>query len=195
MMNSKIKKTFDTIKLSDESDAEIKALLTAKLYENENKNEMENLTMIKPKKYRLLLIATILSLGLVGFTFGTQAIKLLTGVNYERGKNFTSIEMGYENEPFEIREDKVFFVLNEENIDITNQISEDDYYKYEYTDENGYKQIVIIGGSIEDVGFNIYLFDNNGISLASSGQYNPIDDNMTAPIWIQKADRELNKFR
>ena len=191
MMTSKIGKVFDKVSLSNKRDDEIKACLIYKLSENEN--EKENLIMIKPKKYRVLLIAciAILSLGLMGFTFGNQIIELVTGVNYEQGKDFVSMEMGYEQKPVEIRQDRVFFILNEEDIDITDEISEDTFYQYEYTDENGNKQIIIIGGTIENIGFNVYLFNGDGELLGSSGQYNPIDDEGNKPKWLEKADKEI----
>lgn len=182
-MKSNIEKVFDKITLDDKRDAEIKLLLNSKLSEKEN--------YMKLKKSRVLAIALIavLSLGLMGFTYGNQIVELLTGVKYEKGKNFVSMELGFRNDPIEIVEDRVFFVLNEENIDITDEISQEDYYQYEYTDENGLKQIIIVGGTIEDIGFNAYLFDSNGDRMGSSGMYNQIDGNQ--PKWLEKAEKEI----
>jgi hypothetical protein len=64
-----------------------------------------------------IAVAVVLSLTLVGFTYGSQIIQLLGGGHFEEGKdsngdNYASMDAGFVNDPVEVRDGQIYFVLD-----------------------------------------------------------------------------------
>ena len=76
-----------------------------------------------------------------------------TTINYDdaNAKDYYSVEDG-----------RLYFVFNDIKQDITDECSEDDYFKYEYTDEDSYRHVIIVGGTVDNPGWAEYIFDNDG---------------------------------
>ena len=76
-----------------------------------------------------------------------------TTINYDdaNAKDYYSVEDG-----------RLYFVFNDIKRDITDACSEDDYFKYEYTDEDSYRHVIIVGGTVDNPGWAEYIFDKDG---------------------------------
>ncbi|MBQ9200177.1 MAG: hypothetical protein IJ141_08370 [Lachnospiraceae bacterium] len=76
-----------------------------------------------------------------------------TTINYDdaNAKDYYSVEDG-----------RLYFVFNDIKQDITDECSEDDYFKYEYTDEDSYRHVIIVGGTVDNPGWAEYIFDKDG---------------------------------
>jgi hypothetical protein len=130
----------------------------------------------------------VLSLTLVGFAYGDQIIQLLGGGYIEEGKdanggNYISIDTGFVNDPIEVRDGQIYFVLDGSNTNITDQCSEKTYYQYETVDNDGYRHVVLIGGIPDNVGMAEYIWDANGTFKGSNASYNSREE----PAWLASA--------
>lgn len=76
-----------------------------------------------------------------------------TTINYDdaNAKDYYSVENG-----------RLYFVFNDIKQDITDECSEDDYFKYEYTDEDSYRHVIIVGGTVDNPGWAEFMFDKDG---------------------------------
>jgi len=63
-----------------------------------------------------------------------------------------------------VKDGRLYFVLGEEWIDITDKCSATDYYRHEIVHENGVKEVVVVGGVPEThkYGWIVYLYDPEG---------------------------------
>lgn len=134
----------------------------------------------------------VLSLALVGFAYGNQIIQLLGGGHIEEGKdangdNYISIDTGFVNDPIEVRDGQIYFVLDGSNTNITDKCSEKTYYQYETVDHNGYRHVVLIGGTPDDVGMAEYIWDASGTFRGSNASYNASEE----PAWLTSAREAL----
>lgn len=66
-----------------------------------------------------------------------------------------------------IKENKMYFITEEKEIDITNQCSSKNYFRYDVTDKDGIKHIIFAGGTIETAGWAEFVFDSDGTYLTN----------------------------
>lgn len=193
-MKYNFKRTFDGVKLADKRQEEIKSELSSHLLEKQKEKLFMNEKTYSFKKHRVFIIAvvTLLALSLVGFSYGNQIIKLLGGGNIEQGKsdngdNFVSMDTGFVSDPVRIEDGKIYFILDGSNTNITNQCSESSYFKYETTNEAGYRNVVVIGGTADNIGMAEFVWDENGEFKGSNASYNTEEE----PEWLKLATKEL----
>lgn len=140
----------------------------------------------------VVIAVFVLSLVLVGFAYGNNIIQLLSGGHIKEGKDangdsYSSISTGFMNDPVEVLDDQIYFVLDGSNINITDQCSEKTYYKYETVDNDGYRHVILIGGTPDDVGMAEYIWNSNGILKGSVTSYNGDEE----PAWLASAREAL----
>lgn len=193
-MKYDFKRTFDGVKLTDKRQEEIKSALSSRLLERKKENLFMNQNKYSFKKKRVLVIAvvTLLALSLAGFAYGNQIIKLLGGGNIEQGKNesgdsFISMDTGFVSDPVRIEDEQIYFILDGSDTNITNQCSESSYFKYETTNEAGYRSVVVIGGTADNIGMAEFVWDENGKFKGSNASYNAEEE----PEWLKLATKEL----
>ena len=63
---------------------------------------------------------------------------------------------------YAVEDNRLYFVINGTKKDITDECNENDYFKYEYIDEDSYKHVIIVGGTVENPGWSEYIFDKDG---------------------------------
>ena len=143
-----------------------------------------------------LAAALMLSLGIVAYSAG-QAI-FGWGGNMEIRSEKTA--GGIENtvyvhtdsltEPVSFENGRMYFIVNDEHIDITDQVSETEPYIYQFTDEENVLHYWIIGKNgpeLEHYGFAEYLHPSESEWTAG---YVARTNGNTAP-WLDKAKEEL----
>ena len=98
------------------------------------------------------------------------------------------------NDPVEISDGRMIFIVNNENIDITDQISETDAFRYEYVDEEGNIHFWLVGlnsDNIEKFGYAEYIKDPSGTWAGGySARVNTEADGSTSAQWLEKAKSE-----
>ena len=87
---------------------------------------------------------------------------------------------------------RLYLNLNDEKTDITDQCSETDYYRKDYTDSEGNKHVLIAGGTVESYGWAEYIFNSEGKYIFNTMNI-PTDetDPKDVPAWFTKAEKDL----
>ena len=97
-------------------------------------------------------------------------------------------------EPVKIDDGKIYFVVNDEKIDITDKISETTAFEYEYTDDEGNTRIWLVGlnsDNIKDYGYAEYIKNIDGDWTGGySARVNIESDGKTNAEWLENAKSE-----
>ena len=80
----------------------------------------------------------------------------------------TDDQIGY----YEVEDDKLYFVLGDEKKDITDLCDEASAYRHTFTDEEGMRHEIAVGGGVENPAWVEYVFDKDGnnVFALSSGE-------------------------
>ena len=112
----------------------------------------------------------------------------------EEGNNIstTSYNTSDATAPAEYKEGQLWFTANGENIDITEQVSEDRAFTYKYTDGQGITHYLIVGGAPETFGYAEFMREETGTQewisgYSSSGKVGE----SISPDWLKNAKAEL----
>jgi len=192
-MKSNYKRTFDAVNLSPERQNQMRTELFSRFSEKQKEDNTMNIKSIsKPRKAFIVVAAMLAFTLLVGFTFGNQIIQLLGGGRIETGtdgdgNSYTSIDMGFEADPVEIRDGQVYFVLDSSDENITDYCTETTYYQYEQIADNGYRHVVAIGGTPDNLGWAEFVWDESGDFIGGNATTNEAN----APIWLAHAQEAL----
>ena len=143
-----------------------------------------------------LAAALMLSLGIVAYSAG-QAI-FGWGGNMEIRSEKTA--GGIENtvyvhtddltEPVSFENGRMYFIVNDEHIDITDQVSETEPFLYQYTDEEGVLHYWIIGKNGPESKLYGYAEYVHPPESEWTGGYVARTNGNTAP-WLEKGKQEL----
>ena len=157
----------------------------------------ERIVHMNKKRFLTFALAAVLILAL-GITAYGGRVLFGWGGNMEIRSEQTS--SGIENtvyvhtenmtQPVSFEDGRMIFVVNDEHIDITDQVSETQPYIYHYSDEEGVIHYWIIGKNgpePEHYGFAEYLQPSDGVWTAG---YVARTNNNTAP-WLEKARETL----
>jgi hypothetical protein len=171
----------------------------AQVHEGETKSKLQKETgilKIKPNrklKIAAIAAATVLAVSmLVGFAYGNQIIQRLGGGKIETGKDsasrdFASISSGFEFDPAEVRDGQIYFILDGSDTNITSYCSETAYYQYEQVTDDGYQHIIIVGGTVDNIGWAEFVLDTDGGLSGSNATYNSVAE----PQWLTSARQKL----
>lgn len=192
-MKEQFRRTFDSVKMPAEHKEEIRAKLSSRIESYREENVKVNK---KIRRSRLLLVAAILAAAMVtaGFAFGDQVITLLGGGSIvsgvdENGMDVVSVDTGFSADPVLVAEDQIYFVLDDSYENITDQCSETDYYQYEHTDEDGTRHVVLVGGTIDCLGWAEFVWDADGAPIGSNAT---LPDG-TEPEWLTRGREALGR--
>ena len=138
-----------------------------------------------------LAAALILALGITAYggrvLFGWGGNMEIRSEQTDSGiKNSVYVHTENMTQPVSFEDGRMIFIVNDEHVDITDQVSETQPYIYHYSDEEGVIHYWIIGKNgpePEHYGFAEYLQPSDGVWTA--GYVARTNDN-TAP-WLEKA--------
>lgn len=186
MMKDNYKRTFDAIHLPEERQKEIRSTLSSY-----TPNKEENILKKKFKLNSVIAATLLLFLVLSGFAFGDKVIHLLGGGQLKEGKDengnsFVSMDMGFATNPVDISNGNIFFILDDSNLNITEQCSDKTYFQYENIDENGIRHVVVVGGTPENIGWAEFVWDEEG-NLSNNATYSGEKE----PEWLIRAKEVL----
>ncbi len=143
----------------------------------------------------------VLSLGVLTYAYGEQIVREVLGwggnmkmteaVNAENGETEKTVTVMTESlmDPVEIEDGKLYLVVNDEHIDITESVSETEPYLYEYTDQDGYVHYWIIGlngPELEHYGYGEYIKDTGGTWIAGYTARINLDPDRELPEWLSQ---------
>ena len=183
------------------------------LHASENITLEENRNMKKsfrpPRKLGTVCVcaAMILALGVAAYAYGIEVSHRILGWgnNFEitqgfdeNGENTTVPVLHTDNltDPVVVTEGKMLFVVNDEKIDITSQISQSEAFRYEYTDDEGNTHFWFVGlnsDEMENYGYAEYIKDSAGEWAGGySARVNIEADGSTSAQWLETAKSDLN---
>ena len=154
-----------------------------------------------------LCIAAMLALGATAYAHGEEIITHIFGWSSNLEITETCDENGDISsvsilktddltDPVMISDNRMFFVVNDENIDITDQISQQEAFHYEYDDEDGNTHIWLVGLTSDDpenYGYAEYIMSPDGTWKGGySARVNIDADGSTAARWLENAKGELD---
>lgn len=184
------------------------------LHASENINLEENMNTEKSFRPSQKLVsicvcaAMMLAMGVVAYAYGVEIInriwgwgnnfEITQGIN-ENGENTTTSILYTENltDPVVVSKGKMLFIVNNEKIDITDQVSPNEAFRYEYTDDEGNIHFWLVGlnsDEIENYGYAEYIKDANGEWAGGySARVNQEADGSTSAQWLEiaKSDMEI----
>ncbi|MDR2569319.1 MAG: hypothetical protein LBD23_03345 [Oscillospiraceae bacterium] len=198
-MQSNYKQTFDAVNMSQETQKRIRSELSARFIENHKEDNIVSIKSRSTKKIITGLVAAVVVLSLttvVAFAYGSQIIELLGGghIEIEKSGNSSSVSMTISEadpDPVEVKDGRVYFILDGSNKDITEYCTESTYYQYEYIAENGYHHVFIVGGSPDNLGWAEFIWSEDGNILGSSAVFPPSTDMDQKPLWWENANETL----
>lgn len=157
------------------------------------------------KKILMLVLAAclVMGLGITAFAYGGAIVSRFFGWGNNMEVSTSTDEDGSEistvivhtdslTEPVQIRDGRMIFVVNEESIDITDKVSTEEAYQYEYKDADGITHFWLVGlleeGVLEHYGYAEYLKNDNGDWIGGySARINAEPDGHTAAQWLEIA--------
>ena len=195
-MENNYKRTFDAVNMPQERWEQIRAALSSHISEKRKDNDIMNTKSIAYRKPRVALIAAVIALSCIllagaAYAYGTQIIELLGGGRIESGKingtDYNSISTGFASDPVELREGRVYFLLDGSNMDITSYCTEETAYRYERITDDGYRHVVLVGGTPDNLGWAEFVWDENGNEVGGNATYN----SDKAPAWLNNEREKL----
>lgn len=98
-------------------------------------------------------------------------------------------------EPVRFENSRMYFIVNNEHIDITDKISQTEAFRYEYSDEEGNTHLWLVGLLSENpghYGYAEYIKDPSGEWIGGySARINTESDGRTEALWLETAKSEL----
>lgn len=175
-MNELYKAAIDKITISQETDQKIQNML----------NSATNNKKTYTHKKMLTASAVAATFALIIFAIPSTRTAIVNASEYFRRiimlSNDTQIEavqqsdntaVSIDSEALEldryvdISNNKIYFVLDDIRMDITEKCSDTTYFRYDMTDENGLKHIIFVGGTLDNAGWAEFIFDTDGTYLTN----------------------------
>ena len=181
----KYKKAFSVLHASETNDWE--ALMEQKTKKKSGKTAV-----------RLILVAAVICLMTV--TVSADSVRQLFGwggnMRIDQYEDGAEVRVYTENltEPVEIRDGRMYFIVNGENIDITDQVSQSKAFTYQYVDNQGITHDWVVGlnsENIENYGYAEYLKTDTWQG-GYSARVNINSDGTTDAQWLESWKTENN---
>ncbi|MDR2590878.1 MAG: hypothetical protein LBC71_07850 [Oscillospiraceae bacterium] len=198
-MKSNYKQTFDAVNMSQESQKRIRSELSAQIIENHKEDSIMSIKSRSTKRLITGLVAAVIALSfttVVAFAYGSQIIELLGSgqIEIERSGRGTSVSISIPDvgfNPVEVKDGRVYFILDGSNKDITEYCTESTYYQYEHIAENGYRHVIIVGGSPDNLGWAEYIWSEDSNIFGYTSVLPPNTDMDQKPLWWISANEAL----
>ena len=201
-MKSLYQQTFEQLRLSEEK----ARALRSELVSRGSGTETEEVNMKKKnflKRPVTLLAAALLvcALCVTAFAYGGELVlgiqQLISGGNIEQGVDESgvsysagSVDTANTTSPVELRDGRLYLVVNGEDIDITDECSYTEPYIYDCVGEDGLRHVFVIGGELDAIGWSEFIWGENGLPAGGSSKFGTSGGRADAP-WMDAAMDEL----
>lgn len=114
-----------------------------------------------------VLTVTVLAVGIVQMVVGYNGKLGVSWGEDDEGNPITqAFAYPYEMDIFELRDNSVWFIANDEEIEITSEISREQAWVYSYSDDSNITHYLVVGGAPENPGWGEFLRDADGDWIA-----------------------------
>lgn len=180
----KYKQAFSVLKSSD--DITLEELMMKK--EKQRMKKLKNIRITAACFVFLFVCTNGIAYAATGSTWISEILHFTTGNGSEvemiQNENSLSFSIQREEEKnrdyVSVENGRLYFVLDEKKEDVTEACSEKDYYKYEYTDDQQMRHVILIGGTPADPGWAELMFDKDGNYVFNQMNVNGTTD----PVWL-----------
>ena len=122
-----------------------------------------------------------------GFSINIEETYVKDENGVERKGVLADFTLGVDHEPFaQVKDGRLYFVLDGKWTDITDKCSENDYFRYEEKGANGNKVVIFVGGTPKDYGWCVAICNKD--ASCSSVDYSNGDK--TTRKWLKKAIKD-----
>lgn len=140
---------------------------TVELLNAENNSSNNN---VLKKRIIQRSVAIIISVAVVGVTtvFAEEIIKRFYGadgseIQYRETENERSVYIeNVHTDYVKVVNGRLYFVIDDIQIDVTDECSDTSYYRYEIKNADGSRNVIFVGGTIENAGWVELIFDSEG---------------------------------
>lgn len=165
-MEKRIKQTFGKIEMEERRKAEIRQMIAEKAGKSEKKHSWLRHAVCAAACMALLLALPSTRTGIVqaadyfvGLFHTANGSEIIYEENdHERTFTFEVMEEDY----LKVQDGRLYLTVGEECIDVTDRCSEDTWYRYEIANEDGGKNVILVGGTVEAPGWVELVFDADG---------------------------------
>lgn len=180
----KYKQAFSVLKSSD--DITLEELMMKK--EKQRMKKLKNIRIAAACFVFLFVCTNGIAYAATGSTWISEILHFTTGNGSEvemiQNENSLSFSIQREEEKnrdyVSVENGRLYFVLDEKKEDVTEACSEKNYYKYEYTDDQQMRHVILIGGTPADAGWAELMFDKDGNYVFNQMNVNGTTD----PVWL-----------
>ncbi|MDY4834580.1 MAG: hypothetical protein SO181_05440 [Frisingicoccus sp.] len=98
-------------------------------------------------------------------------------------------------DPVKIVNGRMYFIVNNEYIDITDHVSQTEAYAYDYVDMDGnthYWFIGLNGEELGNYGYGEYIKDSNGAWAGGYSARTNIEEDGSVPEWLERGKESIN---
>ena len=193
------RKMMQHIELSPAAEERIRQQLTARCAQREEKPEMKVKRIRKPMAIPAAavlccaLTVTALASGAIGRVY--HYVTNGATYHYENPDGtkgaVTTMDLDNLNAPAQAREGRLYLTANGQDLDITDQCSEQTPYLYDFTGADGLRHAFIIGGTPENFGWAEFLWDEEGLPEGGTAfnYLKPGSDTEWADWYLSGADQ------
>ena len=184
-MENQFKSTYSKIKIDDSRRTEIETVIGSK----KNKNAI----WIRSS----LAVAGLIAVLFIIPATRTEIVNAIISVFTANGQEITVEQLPNEsvvvvNEVDEkgyarVENDRLYLVVGDVKIDVTDQCSETEYYRYEIVNNDGSRNVIIIGGTINNPGWVELIFDSSGNYVTNHMCITGYDPQTNPCIWQEQA--------
>ena len=135
---------------------------------------------------------------ILGHVFGWgNNMEITTGID-ENSESYNEVRLHTENltPPVVQRGGRMIFIVNNESIDITGELSPTKAFRYDYTDTDGNTHVWLVGLVSDDTanyGYAEYIKRSDGTWLGGCSVGVSLDaDGRSSALWLESAKQELN---
>lgn len=124
-------------------------------------------------------------------------MEITTGID-ENGESYNEVRLHTENLTWPVvqRGGRMIFIVNNESIDITGELSQTKAFRYDYTDTDGNTHVWLLGLTSDDpenCGYAEYIKRADGTWLGGYSVGVSLDaDGRSSALWLESAKQELN---
>lgn len=206
-MQEQLREIYGQIKMPEECTRRIEKAMQEKEAEDARKVFTGNRYMPKPARAAAIVLVTAVLLllaegtvyawtgkGIVSRIVSFAGNAVFTEETDEKGNNISVGTLDTSNmaAPAEFKEGRLLFTANGENIDITEQVSGESAYIYDYRDGQGIIHYLIVGGEPESFGYAEFLYDETKNPGWAGGYFRggKVGESIN-PDWLENAKKQL----
>ena len=196
-----LKNTFDKVKLDESKAAEIRDKLIRK--KGVNRAWLIPVVAVMTALIIVLTIPTARDTVIGAMAFNDYTLITANGVTVKHYYNpLTGKETWEYIDPgidySQVKDGRLYLVIGDEWMDVTDYCSASEYYLYEIDHEDGSKELIFIGGTPDEAhgckhyGWYELAYDPNGFLIMSGGHIESLNKNNSG--WLDKVHEDYDSW-